>query len=59
MVLEVDDMCVKAPVSRYQSLALGGLVATPALVNAAYRALVSQLWAPPYVEEDPPGVAGF
>jgi hypothetical protein len=58
-VPEVDNMCVEAPVSRYQSSALGGLLAALALVNTAYRALVSQLWAPPYVEEDPPSVAGF
>jgi hypothetical protein len=58
-VPEFDNMCVDTPVSRYQSPALGGLVATPTLVKAAYRALVSHFWAPSYVEEDPPGVAGF
>lgn len=42
-VPELEDMCVDAPVSRYQLLELGGLVATLALVNAAYRALVSQV----------------
>jgi hypothetical protein len=28
---ELDDMCMVAPVSRYQSAALGDVVATPAV----------------------------
>jgi hypothetical protein len=37
----LELMWAEAPVSRYQSLALGGMVATPAELSAVYRALVS------------------